>query len=136
MRGVPVGDTAAVEIRASTVLPARRRDIVLRTADGLALVGELALPPRSDPVATLICLHPLPTAGGMMDSHGLRKAPFRLPAMADLAVLRFNTRGTSSERGTSAGHFGDGGPEREDVTAAIRFRVSARPPGAGPLGLL
>src|SRR6266849_8851338 len=77
MRGVPVGDSAAVEIRASTVLPARRRDIVLRTADGLDLLGELALPPRTDPVATLICLHPLPTAGGMMDSHVLRKASYR-----------------------------------------------------------
>ena len=30
------------EIRASTVLPARREPITLRTADGLSLVGELA----------------------------------------------------------------------------------------------
>ena len=44
----------------------------------------------------------------MMDSHILRKAAYRLPALADLAVLRFNTRGTSSERGTSEGEFGDG----------------------------
>src|SRR5260370_6348494 len=121
MRGVPVGDTATVEIRASTVLPARRRDIVLRTADGLDLVGELALPPRDEPVATLIFLHPLPTHGGMMDSHLLRKASYRLPALADLAVLRFNTRGTSSERGTSDGEFGGGGPERMEVAAAIEF---------------
>ena len=35
-----------------------------------------------------------PTAGGMMDSHVLRKASWRLPALAGLAVLRFNTRGT------------------------------------------
>src|SRR5215472_8718177 len=103
-----------VEIKANTVLPARRQNIVLHTADGLDLVGELALPPRRDPVATLACLHPLPTAGGMMDSHVLRKASYRLPAMADLAVLRFNTRGTSSDRGTSGGHFGGGGPERHD----------------------
>src|SRR5258708_35169129 len=111
MRGMPVDDSAVVEIRASTVLPARRRDIVLRTADGFDLVGELALPPRNDPVATLICLHPLPTAGGMMDSHVLRKASFRLPALADLAVLRFNTRGTSSARRPSARHFGRRGPD-------------------------
>jgi alpha/beta superfamily hydrolase len=134
MRGVAVGDNAVAEIRASTVLPARRRDIVLRTADGLDLVGELALPPQNDPVATLICLHPLPTAGGMMDSHLLRKASFRLPAMAGLAVLRFNTRGTSSERGTSAGHFGGGGPEREDVAAAVDFCVSAGLPRLWLLG--
>ena len=62
------------EIRASTVLPARREPVTLRTADGLSLVGELAQPAGGDPVATLICLHPLPTHGGMMDSHLLRKA--------------------------------------------------------------
>ena len=41
-----------------------------------------------DPVATLVCLHPLPTHGGMMDSHLYRKAAWRLPALADMAVLR------------------------------------------------
>ena len=60
------------EIRASTVLPARRQPVTIRTADGLSLVGELALPAGTAPVATLICLHPLPTHGGMMDSHLLR----------------------------------------------------------------
>jgi predicted acyl esterase len=87
-------------IRANTVLPARRRDIELQTADGLRLVGELALPLERDPLATLVTLHPLPTHGGFMDSHLLKKASFRLPALADIAVLRFNTRGTTSPRGT------------------------------------
>jgi len=109
------------EIRASTILPARREPITLRTADGLTLVGELATPEDRPPVATLICLHPLPTGGGMMDSHILRKASYRLPALAGLAVLRFNTRGTSSERGTSEGAFGDGVAERFDVAAAIAW---------------
>jgi alpha/beta superfamily hydrolase len=112
-------------IRAGTVLPGLREEIVLRTADGLTLVGELARPFAREPVATLICLHPLPTAGGMMDSHVLRKASFRLPALADLAVLRFNTRGASSERRTSDGQFGGGGPERYDVAAAIDYCVAA-----------
>ncbi len=112
------------EIRASTVLPAERSPVTLRTADGLSLVGELALPEGREPVATLIFLHPLPTQGGMMDSHILRKASFRLPALADLAVLRFNTRGTSSEQGTSEGTFGDGEAERDDVAAAIDFAVA------------
>ena len=89
-------NTAGVHtIRASTVLPARRRDIELHTADGLRLVGELALPLERDPVATLITLHPLPTHGGDMDSHVFRKASYRLPALADIAVLRFNTRAPS-----------------------------------------
>ncbi|BCB87351.1 hypothetical protein Psuf_046640 [Phytohabitans suffuscus] len=86
------------KIRANSILPGRREDIELHTADGLKLVGELALPADRDPSATLICLHPLPTHGGMMDSHLFRKAAWRLPALAGLAVLRFNTRGTASVR--------------------------------------
>jgi uncharacterized protein len=109
------------EITAGRVLPARRQPVTLHTADGLDLVAELALPLRRPPAATLLCLHPLPTAGGMMDSHVLRKASFRLPALADLAVLRFNTRGTSSEQGTSSGAFGEGQAERHDIAAAIAF---------------
>ncbi|WP_432505070.1 alpha/beta hydrolase [Kineococcus arenarius] len=110
-----------VEIRSDVVLPARREDVELHTADGLTLVGELALPAERDPVATLVTLHPLPTAGGFMDSHVLRKASYRLPALADLAVLRFNTRGTSSPRGTSQGTFDAGGAERFDVAAALEL---------------
>lgn len=110
-----------MEIRGPLALPARREEIELRTSDGLTLVGELALPPHGDPVATLVTLHPLPTAGGFMDSHILRKAAARLPQLADLAVLRFNTRGTTSPRGTSEGAFDGGVAERHDVEAAMRF---------------
>jgi len=122
------------EITASTILPARRTDITLTTADGLTLVGELALPADRPPAATLICLHPLPTHGGMMDSHVLRKASYRLPALADLAVLRFNTRGTVSERGGSEGDFGGGETERHDVAAAIGFCADADLPRLWLLG--
>ena len=122
------------EIRASTVLPARREAITLRTSDGLRLVGELALPEHVDPVATLICLHPLPTQGGMMDSHVMRKASYRLPALADVAVLRFNTRGTESERGRSDGEFGGGETERYDVAAAVRYAADAGLPNLWLLG--
>lgn len=110
-----------VEIRAGTILPARREAVVLHTADGLSLVGELALPVESEPRATLVCLHPLPTHGGSMDSHVIRKAAWRLPAMADLAVLRFNTRGTGSRDGTSEGAFDAADSERYDVAAAIEY---------------
>lgn len=110
-----------IEIRSNTELPARREDIELRTADGLALVGELAQPAEREPVATLVTLHPLPTHGGFMDSHLYKKAAWRLPALADLAVLRFNTRGTSSPRGTSEGAFGDGISEEHDLAAAMAF---------------
>jgi hypothetical protein len=108
-------------IRGNTVLPARREALKLHTADGLDLVGELALPPESDPVATLVCFHPLPTHGGMMDSHLYRKAAWRLPALADVAVLRFNSRGTSSLQGTSEGAFDNARGERYDVAAAIEY---------------
>jgi len=108
-------------IRGTTVLPARREALTLETADGLRLVGELALPPEGDPVATLVCLHPLPTHGGMMDSHIFRKASYRLPALANIAVLRFNSRGTSSLQGTSEGSFDNAIGEQYDVAAAIEY---------------
>ncbi|WP_448656283.1 alpha/beta hydrolase [Microbacterium lacticum] len=119
-----------MEIRGPVLLPARREEIELHTLDDLTLVGELALPERGDPVATLVTLHPLPTAGGFMDSHILRKAAARLPALADLAVLRFNTRGTTSPRGTSEGAFDGGQAEAFDVAAAmdlVRERALPRP---------
>jgi len=106
-------------IRSTSVLPARREDVELHTADGLTLVGELALPAEGEPVATLVTLHPLPTQGGFMDSHVLRKAAWRLPALAGLAVLRFNTRGTASPRGRSQGEFDGGRAEGLDVAAAL-----------------
>ncbi|CAB4610567.1 unannotated protein [freshwater metagenome] len=109
------------EIVANSVLPARREPITLRTNDGLILVGELAVPIDSEPTATIVCCHPLPTAGGFMDSHVLRKMAWRLPALANIAVLRFNTRGTSSPRGTSEGAFDEGNAEGLDLAAALRF---------------
>ena len=122
------------DIRATTVLPARRTPITLPTQDGLHLVGELAVPEDGQPAATLICLHPLPTAGGMMDSHVYRKAAYRLPAQASLAVLRFNTRGTESEQGRSEGTFGDGETERFDVAAAVRYAADLGLPDIWLLG--
>ena len=109
------------EIRATTQLPAQREEITLTTKDGQVLVGELATPLGKTPKATLITLHPLPTHGGFMDSHLYRKAANRLPALIDVAVLRFNTRGTSSPRGTSTGSFDGGVLEEHDVAAAVAF---------------
>ena len=111
----------STDIRAGTILPAVREPITLHTADGLHLVGELATPVSRPIAATLICLHPLPTHGGSMDSHVLRKAAWRLPALADIAVLRFNTRGTASREGVSDGAFDAAGAERYDVAAAIEY---------------
>lgn len=114
-----------IEIRGAVELPARREDVDLHTRDGLTLVGELSLPLNHDPVATIVALHPLPTAGGFMDSHIIRKMAGRLPALADIAVLRFNFRGVSSPRGTSEGSFGEGIDEQHDLAAAMDL-VSSR----------
>lgn len=90
------------------------------TSDELTLVGEVATP-LGEITASLLCLHPNPTGGGMMDSHIYKKAANRLPAMAGIQVIRFNTRGTSSEAGTSEGTYDHGKGEVEDVIAAINY---------------
>ena len=122
-----------IEITSSSELPSRREEVNLLTADNLNLIGELALPVDTEPSAVLLTLHPLPTRGGFMDSHILRKAANRLPALANLAVLRFNTRGTTSPHGTSEGSFGDGITERLDLEAALDF-LAAR--NLGPVWLV
>lgn len=117
----PGSASVSTIIRSSSLLPAFREDIVLYTGDGLALVGELALPVGRPPVGTLVCIHPLPTHGGMMDSHLLRKMAARLPALAELAIVRFNTRGTRSARGQSEGAYDAGDAEGLDLAAAVAF---------------
>jgi alpha/beta superfamily hydrolase len=123
-----------IEVRGGVELPAHREEIELHTRDGLTLVGELAMPIERDPVATIVALHPLPTAGGFMDSHILRKAANRLPALADIAVLRFNTRGTKSPRGVSQGEFGHGVTEEHDVAAAMEFVKERKLPNVWLVG--
>ena len=111
------------ELAPNSVLPALREPITLTTADGLKLVGELALPESGTPTATFILLHPNPTGGGMMDSHLYRKAAWRLPALANVAILRFNTRGTTSAAGTSEGEYDKGKAEGQDLAAALQFAI-------------
>jgi len=122
------------EIRATSVLPAERRPLTLTTADGLRLVGEVARPQGRPARATLVCAHPLPTHGGMMDSHLLRKAAWRLPALADIAVVRFNTRGTTSAAGTSEGAFDGSTAEGLDLTAAVDWARAQGLPNPWLLG--
>jgi alpha/beta superfamily hydrolase len=90
------------------------------TEDGQTLVGEVSAP-IGDSTAAILCCHPNPTGGGMMDSHIYKKAANRLPAMAGITVIRFNTRGTSSESGTSTGTYDNGRAEKYDVEAMIRY---------------
>ena len=110
----------AEPIRPSTVLPANRSPFTLTTADGEILIGEVATP-IANPAGAILCLHPLPIAGGMMDSHVYKKAANRLPDMAGITVVRFNTRGTTSADGTSSGSFDNGVAEKFDVEAALTY---------------
>jgi hypothetical protein len=107
-------------IRANTTLPSKRTPFTVKTADGLQLVGEVAAP-LGEVRGAILCLHPLPTAGGMMDSHIYKKAANRLPALAGITVVRFNTRGTISDAGTSEGQFDNGVSEQFDVEEMLRF---------------
>ena len=90
------------------------------TADGVDLIGEIAAPIGAS-AGAILCLHPLPTAGGMMDSHIYKKAANRLPAMTGITVVRFNTRGTTSEAGSSGGTFDNGIAEHFDVEAMLSY---------------
>lgn len=80
----PPGSAAAADyaggvphpIRAESVLPAHREAVVL--GGGL---GELSLPVDRPPSSTLVC-------AVQTDHHVLRKAAWRLPALAGLGVLR------------------------------------------------
>ncbi len=117
-----------MEIRNEVALPARHQPVVLDTADGQQLVGQISVPVSSPPRATLLMLHPLPTHGGSTDSHLYRKAALRLPALADLAVVRINTRGTSSSVGTSTGDFDHAIGERYDVAALLEYAEFAHLP--------
>lgn len=107
-------------VRPSSVFDATRSAFHVITEDGVDLIGEVASPIGPSKGA-ILCLHPLPTAGGMMDSHVYKKAANRLPAMAGITVVRFNTRGTSSEAGSSTGQFDNGKSERFDVEAMLRY---------------
>jgi len=107
-------------LRPSTVLPSNRALHKVTTADGIELVVEVAAPLNPSRGALLMC-HPNPTGGGMMDSHVFKKAANRLPALADLTIVRFNTRGTSSEQGTSTGTYDQTKLEQHDVEAMVKF---------------
>lgn len=107
-------------IRPSTVLPAIRTPFTVSTEDGQTLIGEVSAP-TANPTAAILCCHPNPTGGGMMDSHIYMKAANRLPAMAGITVVRFNTRGTTSQAGTSTGSYDNGRAEKYDVEAMMNY---------------
>jgi alpha/beta superfamily hydrolase len=107
-------------IRPSTILPGLRTPFTVTTEDGQTLIGEVSAP-LDNFTSAILCCHPNPTGGGMMDSHIYKKAANRLPSMAGITVVRFNTRGTTSEAGTSTGSYDNGRSEKFDVEAMIKY---------------
>jgi alpha/beta superfamily hydrolase len=86
--------------------------VTLRTADGLALEGELSVP--DDAWAAAVLAHPHPQFGGNMRSIVPGALIEALPP-AGVAALRFNFRGVEG----SEGSYDEGRGEQLDVVAAI-----------------
>jgi uncharacterized protein len=86
--------------------------VTMKTSDGLALEGELAVP--DEPWAAAVLAHPHPQYGGNMRSIVIGALFAALPE-AGVAALRFNFRGVEG----SEGEFEDGRGERDDIVAAI-----------------
>ncbi len=107
-------------IRPSSIFPALRTPFHVITSDGVDLIGEVSAP-LAQSRGAILTLHPLPTAGGMMDSHLFKKAAYRLPAMAGITVVRFNSRGTTSAAGSSTGTFDNGDAEAFDIQALFTY---------------
>jgi alpha/beta superfamily hydrolase len=72
--------------------------------------------PRVKPCLAAVACHPHPLHGGTMHNKVVFRAA-KAASQASLPTLRFNFRGV----GKSAGSFGHGLGEREDVTAALDY---------------
>lgn len=118
------------EIVANSVLPSHKEAFTVVTEDGETLVAEIAGPESKSPAATLVLVHPLPTHGGSSDSHIYKKMAWRLPALSNLAILRFNTRGTTSSLGSSSGEFDASNKEGLDLKAVVKkaWELTNQPP--------
>ena len=107
------------KIRGNSVLPARRQASSCTPWTGWTSLASSRYPrtvTRSPPSSpSTRCRR---TA--IVDSQVFRKASWRLSALAGLAVLRFNPRGTSSRRAPPR-QVRQGRAERLDVAAAIEF---------------
>lgn len=88
--------------------------VLLATADGLALEGDVFLPPS--PWAAAVVAHPHPQHGGDRRNPVVEEL-CRAFHDAAVAVVRFDFRGV----GRSEGTFDDGDGERLDVVAAIEL---------------
>jgi uncharacterized protein len=100
--------------------------IEFAASDGTALEGTLTIPDGEPAGAAVVC-HPHPEYGGSMDSW-MMPVLHRAVVGAGWVGLRFNFRGV----GRSAGSFGGGEDELEDVAGAIDRALEE----VGPAGSL
>ena len=97
-----------------------KRDAKLLVADILESIAKIKLYTQSHTFETFTADSKTIDAV-IRNFEVIGEAANRLPAMAGIEIIRFNTRGTTSEAGTSAGSCGEGVTERFDVEAAIEF---------------
>lgn len=90
--------------------------MTFRTDDAVRLEGELRLPDEAPRGSAVIC-HAHPRHGGSKDHPILWAVRNELAGKRGLATLGFNFRGTMG----SAGSFGGGRDELQDVRAAVGF---------------
>src|SRR5436309_2782189 len=111
--GVHCQTPSVTSSAAARALPrAQRERPVTIPGPGPALEAALAIPAGAR-LGVAVC-HPHPLYGGDMDSPIVTVA-VQACAEAGLATLRFNFRGV----GGSAGAWGEGGGEQDDVRAAL-----------------
>ena len=108
-------------IVANSVLPARRHPVSLLTEDGVRLVGEWSLPLDDDPRAVIVFAHPLPTPGGLMDSHVLRKVHGACPRWRTCGA-EVQHPGDVHPARDERGHLRRGPRRGPDLAAAIEGR--------------
>jgi hypothetical protein len=121
VKAVPLDwrDSSTAGIVADDVEP-----VMFLTEDGVRLEGELRLPDDAARGSAVIC-HAHPRHGGSKDHPVLWSVRNELAGKRGLASLVFNFRGTMS----SAGTFGGGRDELQDVRAGVGFvREHARGP--------
>lgn len=99
--------------RALTTIPGEK--LTIPNGD-VTLEGRLHLPEGNGPFPGAVVCHPHPRMGGDMYNNVVG-ALVKACLGAGVAALRFNFRGV----GESGGSYGGGGPEKDDVIAALGY---------------
>ncbi len=97
---------------------------------GPRLEGELWRPDHAGPVPGVVVAHPHPQRGGSMHNNVVAAVCEGLRA-AGIAALRFNFRGV----GQSAGTYGEGVAEIDDVLGALAYLADQPGIAADAIGL-